>query len=139
MTNINYDILVNGAKRFDYHRAMPTPWGKADSKHEICKGVYDVGTPGHGGIMVGRAQARNLLSPEAIAEGMTWGQWICYEEDCDWAIFAYEQPKLYTEAWIRINPISAKENPITIESTRETARKTLERWHETYLKTRESH
>lgn len=112
---------------------MPTPWGKADSKHLICKGVYDVGTPGHGGIMVGKAQARKLLSPEAIAEGMAWNQWICFEEDCDWSIFAYEQPALYTEAWTRINPISAKENPITVESTKETARKSLERWHANYL------
>jgi hypothetical protein len=69
-------------------KRMPTPWGKADSAHKVADGIYCVSTPSHGGYMVGKAIARERLSSEAQAAGMTWGNWVCYEEDCQWAVLA---------------------------------------------------
>ncbi len=123
------DILSNAIRRFDYQKAMPTPWGKADNKHKICEGVYNVGTPSHGGIMVGKTVAKKLLSAKAQAIGMDWGTWLCYEEDCDWAVFAYEQPKLYSEAWNRENPLSFHNE----EENKKEARSCLETWHADYF------
>ena len=116
--------------RFDYHHAMPTPWGKADGKHKIAAGVWDVSTPGHGGIMVGKKVARRLLSPAAIKRGMDWGSWYCYEEDCNWALFAYEQPGLYAASW-KTHAINPAE--ITPEWVRREAHDSLIRWDQGYL------
>ena len=115
---------------FDYHHAMPTPWGKADHAYKICDGVYDVGTPGHGGIMVGKAKARILLSEKAIARGMKWNQYICFEEDCDWSLFAFEQPKLYADSFKKH---SLKPEEITEEYVKNSAKKSIERWYPEYF------
>lgn len=121
--------------KFDYQKAMPTPWGKADSKYLITKGVYEVTTPGHGGILVGKAVARKLLSPKAIACGFPWASYYAFEEDCDWSAFVYEQPEIYTKAWSEHNPITSKENPekYTAEAVKADAMESLKRWHEDYF------
>lgn len=116
--------------RFNYQNAMPTPWGKADSKHKITDGVYDVATPRHGGILVGKAVAQKLLSPKAIAIGMDWNNYYAFEEDCDWAVFAYEQPELYAASFKThaINP-----DRITPDYVRNVARVTLESYYPQYF------
>src|SRR2546428_14183006 len=74
---------------------MLTPWGVSSHQTQITDGVWLVETARHGGILVRRRVAHTLLSPEAMARGKSWGSWLVYEEDCDWSLFAYEQPLLY--------------------------------------------
>lgn len=71
---------------------MMTPWGQADYTRKAREGVYSVGTPGHGGVLVGRGVARQHLSAQAQAIGQPFGSWLAFEEDCDWAAVGYEQP-----------------------------------------------
>ena len=122
-------------QHFDYFHAMPTPWGKADYKYSLLPGVFEVGTPGHGGIMVGKAQARKILSDKAIKLGTEWNQYITFEEDCQWALFVYEQPELYAKFWKEKNPIMTSEKPeaYTPEAWKESARQTILRWEPEYF------
>lgn len=108
---------------------MLTPWGPSQHSHKITEGVYEVDTAGHGGVMVGTAVATQLLSPAAIEHGWKWGSWYAYEEDCDWAIFAYEQPELYAAARNALDGYTQR----TPEETKQIARDTLARWCLDYL------
>lgn len=107
---------------------MLTPWGVPTHQTHITDGVWLVETARHGGILVSRLVAHTLLSPEAIARGMSWGSWLVYEEDCDWSLFAYEQPQLYAATCIE--PGSP---PRTAEEMQQAARKCLLLWHPDYL------
>lgn len=69
---------------------MNTPWGSSQHQKKLQEGVYEVSTAGHGGIMVDAKIAIDILTPQARAHGMKHGPWLCYEEDCQWAIPAYE-------------------------------------------------
>lgn len=109
---------------------MITPWGQSQHQYIITEGVYEVDTAGHGGILVRAAIATHLLSKAAIAKGWKWGQWIAYEEDCDWALFAYEQPALYTAAH---DAQPGRYKPYTAEEIKQIARDCLSRWHTDYL------
>lgn len=72
---------------------MFTPWGNSDSETKYDHGLTWVGTPSHGGFLVGKAYARKHLSPAAIVEGEHFGQYFAFEEDCDAAIVLYELPQ----------------------------------------------
>lgn len=52
-------------------------------------GCYWVGTPSHGGLMLHRSQF-GRLTPAALRYGDRFGEWVCYEEDCGYAIPAWE-------------------------------------------------
>lgn len=70
---------------------MLTPWGNADYKADIGdEGIVSVSTPSHGGVMVPNSVAARRLSDAARREATVWGNFTCYEEDCDWAIAANE-------------------------------------------------
>lgn len=56
-----------------------TPWGKADHVKMIVPGVFEVGTPGHGGIKLD--PVRNKLVPASVRRKAGW-----YEEDCEVSI-----------------------------------------------------
>ena len=73
---------------------MLTPWGESDYQTKIADGFYHVGTPSHGGFMIGKAKAVEYLTPEARKRGDEYGSWLCYEEDCQWAMVSYEQAAL---------------------------------------------
>lgn len=75
---------------------MYTIWGNTDRITTLADGIIDVGTPSHGGIMVKESVAHSLLTPEAIKVGAYSGGYLCYEEDCDWAIVAWELPQIRT-------------------------------------------
>jgi hypothetical protein len=81
--------------------AMLTPWGKADSQRVVYEAhgsrVWRVSTPGHGGMMMSRRLARRMLSRKAYSIGCEWGDWLTFEEDCEWAAFVYEYPNVYAE------------------------------------------
>lgn len=69
---------------------MNSPWGKADSVNTIARGIHWVSTPGHGGLMIATGVARKLLSEAARKQGTTFGGYLAYEEDCQYAIAVYE-------------------------------------------------
>lgn len=78
--------------KFNYAMAMPTPWGKAD--HVERRGAFlFVTTPSHGGIMIGRKKAKQVLTESAQRLGMISGAFLCYEEDCLAAIPQFECPE----------------------------------------------
>ena len=59
-----------------------TPWGQSDYVKEIAPGIYDVSTPGHGGIYVSDEQLHRIPKEEqALAKGWS-GSSNWYEEDC---------------------------------------------------------
>ena len=78
----------------NYAKAMPSPWGKVDYIFKIAPGVMWVGTPSHGGLLVGKKVARDKLSAKAIecAFPGAWAQYIAFEEDCAYALALYECP-----------------------------------------------
>jgi hypothetical protein len=73
---------------------ISTPWGQADSVHNVCRGVRQVSTPGHGGFMISKGYAEKHMRSAALEYGIKYGGYYCYEEDCDWAVCANELPVL---------------------------------------------
>jgi hypothetical protein len=62
-----------------------TPCGQADVQNKILDGVWDVSTPGHGGIWLSRERVAAL--PEWVNKATIFtGSRTWYEEDCDWCI-----------------------------------------------------
>lgn len=56
---------------------MLTPRGISSHQTHITDGVWFVETARHGGILVSPLVAHTLLSPEAIARGMSWAVGSC--------------------------------------------------------------
>jgi hypothetical protein len=71
---------------------MLTPWGASQTITKIEEGLLSVTTASHGGFLVSRKWAENNLTPEAIEEGEAFGLFLAYEEDCAWAVIAFEYP-----------------------------------------------
>lgn len=69
-----------------YASPKSSPWGKPDQTDVLANGIFWVGTPGHGGMMISNKAAEQVLSPEAIAQGEKHGSFLAYEEDAQWAI-----------------------------------------------------
>src|SRR3990167_3671964 len=98
--------------KFNYRNARPTPWGKADFVKELAPGVVLVGTPSHGGIMIGKQRVKEILSPAGIACGRTWNQYVCYEEDCQREVIIFEHPEYwheYQKTWNRPEDVQSIE------------------------------
>lgn len=72
---------------------MQTPWGKSDSETKPARGVTWVGTPGHGGFMIAKGVAKKSLSLAAQKRGESYGRYLAYEEDCAFAMVAWEHPE----------------------------------------------
>jgi len=73
--------------------ARSTPWGASQNTTSICRGVSFVSTAGHGGYMVSKGFAKKHLSPAALKRGVSYGGYLCYEEDCEYAIPEFELVK----------------------------------------------
>ena len=86
---------------------MTTPWGQADQADILAPGIGLVATPSHGGILLSKERRAHM--PDITK------RW--YEEDCDIAI----------PLWVFFDEI--KSNPIFPNLTRESLRKSLERWN----------
>src|ERR1700691_303143 len=69
-----------------------SPWDSTQTCELLAPGVWWVTTDGHGGLMVDAATARETLSKAAIAHGVKWGRFVCYEEDCQYSIAFFERP-----------------------------------------------
>lgn len=63
-----------------------SPWGEVDFVYEEACGIFTVGTPSHGGIMVEKQRGDLFLSPEAKKVSMSYGSYYCFEEDCNAAV-----------------------------------------------------
>ena len=59
-----------------------SPWGEIQSCRMICPGTYSVSTESHGGIMIRRAFAEEVLRKEALKCAQLESGWYCFEEDC---------------------------------------------------------
>ena len=70
-----------------------SPWGNVDHCETLAEGVFAVSTAGHGGFMV-KADQHKLSSQAIHYGGEKFGKFLCFEEDCAWAIAAYELRKL---------------------------------------------
>lgn len=84
------------------HRTPPavssSPWDAVQECTKLDDGVFWVSTAGHGGLMIDKPTASALLSEPARRHGMDWGNFICYEEDCQCSIVFFDRPAIL-EAW----------------------------------------
>jgi len=83
-----------------------TPWGRADHRSDVAKGIVRVSTSSHGGYYITPAKMadmpaalRAIRSPYVDAThpavggfGLGW-----YEEDCDWIIVALAFPEHFPQ------------------------------------------
>ena len=106
---------------------MFTPWGISQNVARYARGLSQVSTAGHGGFMLGKGFANKYLSPEAIAEGMNYGNYLCYEEDCQWAIVVYELPQFWSAMYPKTGDVEIFKH----------VRNSLERWNPEYLQAKE--
>jgi len=103
-----------------------SPWGKIQTTKVYARGLRDVSTASHGGFMVSRGLAERILSKAAQKRGMEWHGYLCYEEDCDWAIVVMELT-LYWERIFENASEDIKLNPYAYLV------KSLSRWNADYL------
>ena len=116
--------------KFNYKNARPTPWGKADSVKQLAAGVTLIGTPSHGGIMIGKNKAKGILTPAGRMCGRQWNQYLCYEEDCLMNIVLFEHPEYWVEyqkTWMRPEEVS------TVENIKESSREGIKQWNPEYF------
>ncbi len=59
-----------------------SPWGEVQDCETLCRGIYLVTTPGHGGILV-EHESTLYLTTAARKCGFRDGGYLCFEEDCD--------------------------------------------------------
>lgn len=105
---------------------MNTPWGSSQHVEHFAKGFVSVGTAGHGGFMLTEKFAKdNNLSMEALKRGMRSNGYYCYEEDCDYAIPAFELPQ-YWDVVFKHMDVDPKEFLL----------ETLSMWNADYLEER---
>lgn len=78
---------------------MKTIWGQTQKQKKLAEGVYDVDTARHGGIIVADNVADKYLSAAAKEVADHAYGWWHFEEDCDWAVFAYENKGLCPSNW----------------------------------------
>lgn len=67
-----------------------TPWGKADSKIKVTRGINFYSTPGHGGYKVSKKLNASMPAPLRNSDG--W-----YEEDCEWCKVVLAFPQHFNE------------------------------------------
>lgn len=103
---------------------MFTPWGISQQVDKFARGFNQVYTASHGGYMIAKGFAERHLSPVARSYGMEYGNYLAYEEDCLWAIAAYELREFWTQIF----------NPSIPEvRAEEIIRRTIEHYYPEYL------
>ncbi len=96
-----------------------TIWGEIQTSHQLAVGVIDVTTAGHGGIIVDKSVADKYLSSEAKKVADFKNGCYHFEEDCDWAIFAFENPTIVPQQWLQYIENSLNRwNPDYIENAK---------------------
>ena len=72
-----------------------TPWGSSQSTEVLEPGIVWVSTASHGGLMITKTYAESHLTAAARQRGAKWGSYYTYEEDCAYAVAAWELPHLH--------------------------------------------
>lgn len=75
-----------------------SPWGIIDNVDYIADGIDFVSTPSHGGLRLSK-DAITLLSEHARGSSKKVGEYYFFEEDCDWALVAFELPHLFRDSY----------------------------------------
>lgn len=104
-----------------------SPWGKVQYSHPYAPGFRMVSTAGHGGLMLTLQFSADHLSQEAQKRGENWGGYLCYEEDCDYAIPLWELPEYWSSVFSHFEERGGE------VAIRKSLLKTLSRWHPDYL------
>ena len=65
-----------------YYEPTYSPWGEVQNYTLIAKGIFDVNTASHGGILILTEYADHLLTEDARKCGSVCGCYLCFEEDC---------------------------------------------------------
>jgi len=102
-----------------------SPWGSIQHIEAVAPGIVWVSTPGHGGIGINKAAAARQLTPEAICRGISWGEHLFFEEDCAWAIVAYELPAVRAQVFGHAEISEAEQEAYLLGI--------LSQWNRTYL------
>ncbi|MCK4260814.1 MAG: hypothetical protein KAX49_17690 [Halanaerobiales bacterium] len=104
---------------------MNTPWGVSQEVIKFDRGFVSVSTAGHGGFMLTEKFVKDKeLTPGALKRAIKYNNYYCYEEDCDWAIPAFELLQ-YLNLILKNN-----KNPM------QSVLKTLSYWNADYLEER---
>lgn len=82
-----------------------SPWGTVQDVRTVCRGVAWVSTAGHGGLRVSKGFAFSHLTDAARKRAQVYGGYLFYEEDCNFAIPAFELSGM----WGSMFPTMAKE------------------------------
>ena len=67
-----------------------SPWGGIQHSYIIGKGLKLVMTAGHGGYMATKSFADKYLSDACKKRALKYQGYLCFEEDCDYAIISYD-------------------------------------------------
>lgn len=78
-----------------------TIWGEIQHEDMLADGVLSVDTASHGGIVVDDRVANRYLSKEAKHVASFDAHHWYFEEDCDWAVFAFENPSIVPQKWLQ--------------------------------------
>lgn len=114
-------------------RGMATPWGSAQRVDRVTPdgAVIWVSTAGHGGLMMSFERAARHLSGPARDKGDPFdGGWLCYEEDCRYAIplseFSDELLSAYMDG-------TGRKAPHDLTARRASLLATISAWDADYL------
>ena len=84
-TTVSDTALEKMHQKF-YHPPYDTPWGALQYMKMLANGVFEVSSASHGGIMICRDIAAEILSEEALKCSFYEYGYFCFEEDCVAAI-----------------------------------------------------
>lgn len=108
-----------------------SPWDRVQDSELITDSIYWVSTAGHGGLMIEYKVAQEILTPQAILRGESFRSenrvWLCYEEDCQYAIVFYELDDILLRLAYRYVP------HIPIANLRLKLLQTISAWNADYL------
>jgi hypothetical protein len=96
-TAVEVLLLCQKTEHFSMETTQ-TPWGIALTKERLADGVFWMETAEHGGILIETHLASTLLSAQALALGLSWNEFLVFEQEQDLPVIFYEHPELYP--WI---------------------------------------
>lgn len=102
-----------------------SPWGGIQHSDVVVRGLKAVSTAGHGGYMVTKNFANKHLSDACIKLGDEYGNYLCYEEDCAWAILAYDIADTFGDRM--------KREDVSLEDYKQSLIRTLSCYYPQYL------
>jgi len=102
-----------------------SPWGGIQASQVITRGMKAVSTAGHGGYMVTEKFADKYLSEPCKKRALIYSNYLCFEEDCAWAILAFDVLDHFGD--------KMKSEKVTLEEYRDGLIKTLSLYYADYL------